>query len=234
MRLLLKSIWFGTVTLGATIAWFVLYAGVAALVGVSPQSDVSLAITLTTTVFLFVIGIYWFFFRRVKTALLRWTAKTLLILSPFVILCSFTLSTINTILPSSHTPTDTPAQQEATNAGDDSNNAPISPQSGSQTGSSCIWVDIPYGTQYQDSSFYEKGTTHIYAGTNGKKEVCTNSDGSSTERTIVNPSDQIIFMGTRERITVDTPDIPPAQQYQPPSTSHTNPDDCHIADYFCD
>lgn len=235
-RLFLKVIWFGTVLLIATVAWFALYAGIAKLTGVT-QHGIPATIAKTTLAFLMLIGTYWLFFRKGKITLLRWTAKALLILSPFVILCSFALSTLNTILPSSHTPTDTPTQQEAIDTSNSSNNAPTSPQNGSQTSSGCFDQQIPYKTTYQNSSIYRKGEQHVaFAGTNGKQQVCI-TNGVTTTTTIMQPSDEIIYIGTREDSTGSSSNnvtVPPAQQYQPPSTNYGNPDNCHVYEYFCE
>lgn len=234
-RLTLKILWFGTVLMLATIAWFALYVSLVLLTGTTGSSTIG-PIALTAFSVLAFIVTSWLVFRKHKVTLLRWTAKTLLILSPFMLACSLFLAVLDTAmtwLPATKAPT----QQEAVDTSNTSNNAPTSPQSGSQTGSSCFEQQIPYRTTYQNSSIYKKGEQHVaFAGTNGKQRVCI-TNGTTTTTTIMQPSDEIIYVGSREDSTGSSSSnvtAPPARQYQPPPTSHTNPDDCHIADFFCD
>lgn len=227
-RLLLKIIWFGTVMLGATVAWFVLYAGVASLIKVTPQSGIISAIAFTTIVFLVAIGIYWLIFRKGKITILRWTAKTLLILSPFVILCSFALSALNTVLPLSSTPTtDTSVQQEAVDTPNDLNNAPVSPQDGSQapystplkpyTASKCSKTVIPYQTEYiNDPDMYVGTTFESGMGWDGYKETCTaDSNGYKPTDYTSPPYNKKIYIGTKPKpaTTPSTPNYSVCNQF---------------------
>lgn len=217
-----KFLWLTAISLMAVVAWFVLYAGITVMSGNYNTTNYTWSIVYTSAVFTSLSTVYWLIFRKHKRTLLRWTAKSLLIVSPLAILCSAGLASLTYILASSAQQVDQPTasntrQDQSTPTYDSEpsirDEQKVNGSTSSGTTQKCEVFTIYMDYKYKNDPNMYTYEQRVDQGRNGKERICY-TNGQKSSQVIEAMISQVTYTGSKT----------PSNPYSPANPNPQKPD----------